>query len=122
MKEKSKMIAFFVSRLAVALQQTVVIIGKSVFRKSCVRGEATGGLPVGGIHHLCDGVRDETTAAVWDRGPAASLCAALNKKEQKEKKHNMKKITGTARALLAPVSSRARGNIVPLPAQEGEKE
>lgn len=53
------------------------------------RGEATGGLLVGGIHHLCDGARDETTAAVWDQGPAASLCGALNKREQKD--INMKK-------------------------------
>lgn len=77
--EKSKRVALFVSWLAVIPQQTVVIIGKSVLRKSCVRGEeeeATGGPLVGGIHHLCDDARDETTAAMWDRGPGAFLCAA----------------------------------------------
>lgn len=42
---------------------------------------------MGGIHHLCDGARDETTAAVWDQSPAASLCGALNKREQKKRKN-----------------------------------
>lgn len=63
-----------------------LVYSNRLLRKHCAKGgEATGGLLVGGIYHLCDGARDETTAAVWDQGPAASLCGALNKREQKGK-------------------------------------
>lgn len=69
---------------------------------------------MGGIHHLCDGVRDETTAAVWDRGTAGSLCAALYKREEKEK-NNMKvsnvfKKKKKDSHILVAVLSQARSN------------